>query len=160
MGVDPGTVRMGLGIIETGNNSYRLVKHSVLRLSSKDSVCSRLGLIFDCVKKHITEFDIDAVAVEDIFVSVNPRSALKLGQARGAVIAAAYHMNVDVFEYTPTEVKKAVSTFGRADKYQVSQMVEILLGVRNIKPHDVTDALAVSICHINTLPLRNRICEL
>ena len=124
LGIDPSIVRMGLGVVANDSNKYRLVNYGVLKLSSKEDMCIRLGKIFKCVKNYIKEYNIDVVAIEDVFVSVNPRSALKLGQGRGAAIAAAMDMGVDVFEYTPREIKRAVSTSGAADKEQVTKMVE------------------------------------
>jgi crossover junction endodeoxyribonuclease RuvC len=147
---------MGLGIVEARTNSYDLVHYGILKLSSKEDIPSRLGSIYRCVKKHIIDFDIDVVAIEDVFVSDNARSALKLGQGRGVAIAAAIETGTEVFEYTPRQIKKAVSNYGAADKNQIRNMVEMLLGVRGIEPLDAADALAVSICHINTIPFRNR----
>ncbi len=154
LGIDPGTVRVGVGIVETSSNSYKLIHYDVLKLSSSEAMCLRLGKIYKYIKSKILEYNVDAVAIEDVFVAVNPRSALKLGQGRGAAIAAAVERGVSVFEYTPSQIKKAVSCSGSADKEQVSKMVGILLGVRDIKPHDASDAVAVSICHLNTLPSR------
>jgi crossover junction endodeoxyribonuclease RuvC len=154
LGIDPGLVRMGLGIVESRDGRYNLVHYDVLKMCSKDGVCQRLGEIFAKVKETIAAHNIEAVAIEDVFVSVNPRSALKLGQARGAAIAAAIDAGLEVFEYTPRQVKMSISSFGGADKSQVTRMVEILLGVKGIKPYDAADALAISICHINTIPLR------
>ena len=159
LGIDPGTVRLGVGIVESNGNSYRLVHYDVLKLSSSEPLCERLGKIYVYIKNKIAQYKVDAVSVEDVFVSINPRSALKLGQGRGAAIAAAVEMGVKVFEYTPSQVKKAVSCSGSASKDQVSNMVGMLVGVKNIKPYDASDAVAVSICHLNTVPIR-RVCEL
>ena len=159
LGIDPGTVRMGIGVVETSGNSYKLIHYDVLKLSSSEPLCSRLGKIFTCIKQKISEYKVDAVSIEDVFMSVNARSALKLGQGRGAAIVAAMEMGVQVFEYSPREIKKAISCYGGAGKEQVSQMVGILVGVRDIKPFDATDAIAVSICHLNTVPLRNMVAR-
>jgi len=156
LGIDPSIVRMGLGIVESKNsNCYALIAYDVLKMTSDEPLCDRLGKIFKCVKEYIIKYNVDVVAIEDVFVAQNARSALKLGQGRGAAICAAVELGRPVFEYTPREVKQAVSSFGGADKDQVTRMVEILLGVKNIKPHDAADALAISICHMNTVPLRS-----
>jgi crossover junction endodeoxyribonuclease RuvC len=155
LGIDPGTVRMGVGIVETSGNKYNLIHYDVLRLSSSEALCLRLGKIFTFVKQKISEYKIEAVSIEDVYTSVNARSALKLGQGRGAAIAAAVEMGIEVFEYSPSQIKKSVSCYGAAGKEQVSNMVGILVGVKNIKPFDATDAIAVSICHLNTVPLRS-----
>lgn len=159
LGIDPSITQMGLGIIEELSNKYKLVDYGVLKLSSSESVSLRLGEIFNCVKSYIINYNIDVVAVEDVFVSNNARSALKLGQGRGAAIASAISMGKSVYEYTPKEVKKAVSTYGSASKEQVKTMVEIILGVKNIKPFDATDALAVCICHFNSSRSHSYVCN-
>ena len=159
LGIDPGTVRLGVGIVESNGNSYRLVHYDVLKLSSNQDMCERLGKIYNYIKEKIAQYNVDAVSIEDVFISINPRSALKLGQGRGAAIAAAVEMGVAVFEYTPSQIKKAVSCNGSASKDQVSNMVGILVGVKDIKPYDASDAVAVSICHLNTVPAR-RVCQL
>ncbi len=155
LGIDPGTVRMGVGIVETQGSSYKLIHYGVLKFSSSEAMSLRLGKIFNFVQKTIQEFNVDAVSIEDVFFSVNAKSALKLGQGRGVAIAAAVTLGVEVFEYTPREIKKAVSCYGGATKEQVSQMVGFLVGVKDIKPYDAADAIAISICHLNTIPLRN-----
>ncbi|MEI6079733.1 MAG: crossover junction endodeoxyribonuclease RuvC [bacterium] len=159
LGIDPGTVRMGVGIVEMSGNKYKLVHYDVLKLSSSEPLCSRLGKIFTFTKQKISEYKVDVVSIEDIFTAVNPRSALKLGQGRGAAITAAVEMGVEVFEYSPREIKKSVSCYGAAGKEQVSHMVGVLVGVKDIKSFDATDAIAVSICHLNTIPLRNMVCR-
>jgi crossover junction endodeoxyribonuclease RuvC len=145
---------MGVGVIESNGNSYRLIYYDVLKLSSKTPLCDRLGKIYKFIKKTISDYDVEAVSIEDVFTSINPRSALKLGQGKGAAVAAAIEAGVKVFEYSPREIKKAISCYGAADKSQVAKMVGILLGVKDITPFDATDALATSICHINTVPIR------
>ncbi|MFH1223947.1 MAG: crossover junction endodeoxyribonuclease RuvC [Pseudomonadota bacterium] len=157
LGIDPGTVRMGISVVESNGNNYKLIHYDVLKMSSSENMCSRLGKIFSHVKKSIKDHKVEAVCIEDVFVSINSRSALKLGQGRGAAIAAAVDSGLEVFEYTPREIKKSVSCYGAASKDQVAHMVGMLVGVKNIKPFDATDAIAVSICHINTMPLRARI---
>lgn len=152
LGIDPGTVKMGVGVVEAQGSSYKLIHYDVLKLSSSESMSLRLGKIFNFVQKVIQDFKVDAVSVEDVFFSVNARSALKLGQGRGAAITAAVNSGVEVFEYTPREIKKSVSCYGGAGKEQVSHMVRLLVGVKDIKSHDATDAIAVSICHINRRP--------
>lgn len=154
LGIDPGTVRMGVGIVEEVSGKYKLVHCDLLKLSSSENICSRLGKIFSFVQEKIKQYNIEVVAIEDVFVSVNPRSALKLGQGRGAAITASIDAGCMVFEYTPREIKKAISCYGGADKAQVAYMTGVLLGVRDIKPSDVADALAISICHLNTVPSR------
>ena len=154
LGIDPGTVRMGVGIVETQGSSYKLIHYDVLKLSSSEAMSLRLGKIFSFVQKTIKDYNVDAVSIEDVFFSVNAKSALKLGQGRGAAITAAVNLGLEVHEYTPKEIKKAVSCYGGAGKEQVAQMVGFLTGVKNIMPYDAADAIAISICHLNTVPFR------
>lgn len=159
LGIDPSITQMGLGVVEQVSNKYKLIDYGILKLASSETVPFRLGEIFNCVKSYILNYDIDVVAVEDVFVSNNASSALKLGQGRGAAIAAAVSMGKNVYEYTPKEVKKAVSTYGSASKEQVKTMVQIILGVKDIKPLDATDALAVCICHFNSVRSNFYVCN-
>jgi len=159
LGIDPGTVRMGVGVVDDSGGRYKLVHYDVLKLSSSENLCSRLGKIFKFVQEKIEEHKVDVVAIEDVFMSINARSALKLGQGRGAAIAAAIDAGKEVFEYTPREIKKSISTYGAADKAQVAYMTGLLLGVRDIKSYDAADALAVSICHLNTVPMRRSVAR-
>jgi crossover junction endodeoxyribonuclease RuvC len=159
LGIDPSITQMGLGVVEGFANKYRLIDYGVLKLSSKEYIPDRLGEIFQCVKSYIINYNIDVVAVEDVFVSNNAKSALKLGQGRGAAIASAIELKKPVYEYTPTQVKKAVSSYGSANKQQVKAMVEIILGVKNIKPLDASDALAVCVCHLNSFKGLSYVCN-
>ena len=155
LGIDPGTVKMGLGIIEFSNSTYKVLGYHLLKMSSSEKLSSRIGKIFKTIQLCIKKYQVNVFAIEDIFTSINPRSALKLGQGRGAAIAAAVEQNLPVFDYTAKEIKIAVSGYGGADKQQVAKMVEILLGINNINQKDTTDALAVAICHIQNYKLKS-----
>ena len=149
MGIDPGTVNLGVGIIEKEGSKLNPIFYDVLKMSSKTSIPDRIGEIFAYITGVLQKYDVRAVAIEDIFTSVNYRSALKLGQARGAAIAAAKNMNIPVYEYTPKNVKQSVCGYGGAAKEQVKQLVEILLGIKINGLYDITDALAIAISHAN-----------
>jgi crossover junction endodeoxyribonuclease RuvC len=100
------------------------------------------------------------ISIEDIFIARNVRSALKLGHARGVAILAAINHDLEVFEYTPTEVKKSIVGYGRAGKDQIQQMVKHLLSLSNPpKQHDASDALALAICHSHSIKMRQRVSE-
>jgi len=116
----------------------------------------RLRLIFDGISRVIAEYRPDAVAIEDVYVSENVRAALKLGQARGAAIAAAVHAGLPVAEYTASQVKQAVVGQGRASKDQVQKMIKALLGLPEVAQADASDALAVAVCHINSHALHQQ----
>ena len=149
LGIDPGTVNMGVGIIDAGVSGFRPVFYDVLKLSSKDSIPDRVGQIFAYISELIEQYKVDVLAIEDIFTSVNYKSALKLGHARGAVIAAVKNKDIPVYEYTPKAVKLSICGYGGADKEQVKRLTEMLLGIKVQGQYDITDALAIAVCHAN-----------
>lgn len=154
MGIDPGTVQMGVGIVEYKSGSFKPVFYDVLKMSSKESIPDRIGKIFNYITKLLREYPVKTAAVEDVFTSINFRSALKLGQAKGAVIAAVKNAGLEILEYTPKEVKISVCGYGGADKEQVKKIVEMLLGLKIKGAYDITDALAIAVCHANHSALR------
>jgi crossover junction endodeoxyribonuclease RuvC len=114
------------------------------------SFTNKLLTIHQEIARLIDECHPDCVAVENLFTAINTRSALKLGHVRGVAMLAAVEADVEVAEYTPAEVKRSVVGYGRAEKHQVQQMVRLLLGMATAPaPHDVADALAIAICHLN-----------
>lgn len=147
MGVDPGLNCTGIGIVQVWPGKVEYVAHAVVRTDSKDSLPVRLGTICDGIRAALDEYQPRFSAVEDIFYSVNIKSAMLLGQTRGAIIATLLAGDTEVREFTALQVKKAVVGYGKADKQQVKKMVEVLLGRKmgNI-PLDATDALACGIC--------------
>ena len=149
-GIDPGSERTGYGCVERSGGRHQLVLCGSLAAPASATFPERLKYIHAGLAALIDECRPDCVAVESIFYAKNVRSALKLGHARGVALLAASEAGLCVFEYAPTEVKRAVVGYGRADKPQVAQMVRALLRVESIKgPLDVSDALAVAICHLH-----------
>ncbi|EAU55563.1 crossover junction endodeoxyribonuclease RuvC [Mariprofundus ferrooxydans] len=153
LGVDPGSLKTGVGIIDVQGNRIRHVHHSVIRCGAGD-FDDRLHILFSGLKLVIAEFHPTLAAIEDVFVSKNVNSALKLGQARGALIAACTDSGLRVSPYSPTKVKQAVVGFGRADKEQVQHMIRILLHPPEPLAEDAADALAVAICHAHHAPMQ------
>lgn len=151
MGVDPGTLKMGVGIIEKTDRGERPIMYTTLKASSKKHVHSRLRFLFDSVRDIIEEFKPDVVALEDVFFGVNVKSAIRIGEARSVVILAANLAGLDVKEYLPTKVKSAVCGNGRAAKVQVQQMVRVILSLRQTPESDAADALAIALCHLNSV---------
>lgn len=148
LGIDPGTAITGYGVIRVENNRHIVLGYGAIRTPAKQSVALRLETIYSELRGLIQEFKPDCVAVEELFFNKNVGSALAVGQARGVTILAAAHSSLPVFEYTPLQVKIAVTGYGRAAKEQVAYMVRMLLGLAEVpKPDDVTDALAVCVCH-------------
>ena len=153
LGVDPGSVKTGVGIIDMQGNRMRHVHHAMIR-TGKGDFDERLHILFSGLSEIITEFKPETAAIEDVFVSKNVSSALKLGQARGALVAACGFHGLRVAPYSPTKVKQAVVGFGRADKDQVGHMIRMLLHPPEPCPEDAADALAVAICHAHHSPMQ------
>jgi len=152
-GIDPGSERTGYGCVESDGRATRLVIFGAISALPGDAFPQRLARIHQELSALLTRCAPDCVAIEDMFHSVNVRSALKLGHARGVAMLAAVEAGCPVAEYTPTEIKRAVVGYGRAEKHQVQQMVQLLLGLEQLpSPHDAADALAVAICHLHSVP--------
>ena len=157
IGVDPGSDTTGYGVIDSDGRHYELVEYAGIRGPKHLSFAERLLAISRKLEEVIERLTPQACAIEDSFFAVNVKSALKLGQARGAVLVAAARAGVQVFEYTPLEVKSALVGYGRAEKHQVQEMVRVLLRMKGVpEPLDASDALAVAICHINIASTRAR----
>ena len=146
LGIDPGSNVTGFGVIDSDGRKSRHVASGVIRVRG-ETLGARLGFIFAQVEQIVADHAPDCMAVEEVFVSRNAVSALKLGQARGAVICAGARAGLAVSAYAPTTVKQALVGTGRADKAQVQHMVKMLLGLREAMVMDASDALAVAICH-------------
>jgi len=149
LGLDPGTRATGYGVIEKRENRFFFVTCGVIRTSAKTPLPDRLREIHAGVTEVIKEYGPSQAAVEDIFTAVNPRSALKLGHARGVIILAAMEHDLPVHEYSPRSVKQSVTGYGQAPKEQIQHMVRILLNLSAAPSHDAADALAIALCHAN-----------
>lgn len=152
MGIDCGTQFTGYGVVEQGGDGrLRCVALGAIRLRRNDDTAHKLAAIFEGLTAIIETHQPDMVAIEEIFYSVNVKSALKLGQVRGVALLAASSCKREVAEYSPLSIKSAVVGYGRAEKSQVQQMVTHLLALDAVpEPPDITDALAIAICHLNT----------
>jgi crossover junction endodeoxyribonuclease RuvC len=149
-GIDPGSERTGFGCIDTDGRRHVLVICGAISLPPRTSFPERLQAIHVHLGRHLAESRPDCVAIENLFHAANVRSALKLGHARGVAMLAAVEAGVPLVEYTPAEIKRAVVGYGRAEKRQMQQMVQLLLGLAEPpSPHDAADALAVAICHVH-----------
>jgi len=148
MGIDPGFAITGYGIVKYEGNRFQVIDYGVIRTDSSMELSRRLLLLNDRLIQLIDGCRPDAISVEELFFNRNIKTALAVGHGRGVALLAAAKSGVDVFEYTPLQVKQAVVGYGRAEKQQMQQMVKIILKLREIpKPDDVADALAVAICH-------------
>lgn len=148
LGIDPGTIIMGYGLIEVNQNNISLVDMGVLQPGKVKDTYKKLQLIFNTVSGLITKYEPTTFAIEAPFFGKNVQSMLKLGRAQGVAIAAAMRHGVEVTEYSPKKVKQSVTGNGNASKEQVMKMLQQILNFKDDPKHfDATDALAVALCH-------------
>ncbi|MQA31381.1 MAG: crossover junction endodeoxyribonuclease RuvC [Luteitalea sp.] len=151
-GIDPGSYRTGYGCIETTGSRHRMVISGAIQTPALATFSEKLLTIHTRLAVLLDQCRPDCVAIENLFHASNARSALKLGHARGVAMLAAIEAGLEVAEYTPAEIKRAVVGYGRADKHQVQQMVKLILGLTAVPaPHDAADALAIAICHVHSI---------
>ena len=157
IGIDPGTGILGFGIIETEGfgNGLKFVEAGVIRTPANAPDDARLAEIYDGLDEIITEHRPEIMAVEKLFFAQNVTTAMSVAQARGVVLLNANKHNLTIFEYTPLQIKQALTGYGRAEKRQVQEMVKAMLKLQTLpKPDDCADALAAAICHSMTSPLK------
>ncbi|MEI7904728.1 MAG: crossover junction endodeoxyribonuclease RuvC [Candidatus Firestonebacteria bacterium] len=149
LGIDPGVATTGYGVIEYTGGHSTAIDYGVITTEPNIALSERLKSIYSAVTKILKKFAPDEMAVEEIFFAKNIKTAIMVSEARGVILLAGANYGLKtVNEYTPLEVKMALSGYGRAEKPQIQQMVKILLGLKTIpKPDDMADALAIAICH-------------
>jgi crossover junction endodeoxyribonuclease RuvC len=153
LGIDPGTGILGFGVIDIDKSSkMKLVDAGVIRTPVHEDDSVRLLTIFNELKSIITEFKPEVMSVEKLFFARNVTTAMTVSQARGVVLLLGMQHDLELYEYTPMQIKQAVTGYGRADKKQIQEMVRVLLQLKEIpKPDDAADALAAAICCSMTL---------
>jgi len=150
LGIDPGTAATGYGVIKKDNN-LEMIDYGCIETTTDYSTAERLNILDKELSKIIKKYQPERIAIEDIFFFKNIKTAIKVSQARGVVLARAAKTKMQIIEYTPLQIKQAVTSYGRADKNQVQQMVKLLLNLKQIpKPDDAADALAAAICCANS----------
>ncbi len=162
LGIDPGTAITGYGFVREEASGLALVTYGVIRTPAGEPLYRRLLQIHEGLCALLATYRPDCVAVEELFFSTNARTAIAVGQARGVCLLAAAQAGLEVFEYTPLEVKQAIAGYGKASKEQVQQMVRMLLELDDIpRPDDAADAVAVAICHHHSarLPALARLAQ-
>ena len=147
MGIDPGLRFNGWGVVDFSNNQFRHIANGTLKITQNATLPERLAEIYRKLTEVLDQYKPDAVAVEEIFVNVNPSSTLKLGQARGVAILTPSLLGIPVFEYSANLIKKSVVGVGHATKEQIQMMVGVLLGKPAIDSEHSGDALAMAVCH-------------
>lgn len=150
LGIDPGSRVTGFGVVDVDGPDLSFVAAGTIRAINAGEMPSRLKRIYDGVTEIVETHSPDVLAVEEVFVANNPRSALILGQARGVILCAGANHELPVVEYAAREIKQALVGKGSADKSQVSHMVRVLLGLTKAPASDAADALACAICHGHT----------
>ena len=157
IGVDPGTNVTGYGIVNETAGGIKCVEFGAIRAGKNQTMARRLHRIADELRAVISDHRPDVVALEDSFYSKNPKSAIKLGMARGVIMLVAEEAGLEVFEYTPLSVKQSITGYGQADKTQVQYMVKTILGLGDeLKSLDASDALAIAITHLNHSKISDR----
>ena len=155
LGIDPGLTRTGYGIIESKGGRETAVAAGVIRTDPDLSVAQRLVELRTDIESIVAEHEIDAAAIEQVFVNRNRNTAMAVARASGVIMEAIAHQGIDVSEYTPSQMKMAVTGSGSADKKQVSAVVSMRLGLHGVAgPADVADALGIAMCHAQHQPLR------
>ncbi len=158
LGVDPGSRFCGYGVLESRNNDKLIhIESGCIIPNSAFSLPLRLITIYEGLREVINRCSPEAVSIEDVFFAKNAKSALKLGEARGVALLAASISGIPVYEYACTEVKLALTGRGKAGKLEVQEMISTLLGISNWKRSDVSDAVAIALCHINIFQTRERL---
>ncbi|MGN0173866.1 MAG: crossover junction endodeoxyribonuclease RuvC [Acutalibacteraceae bacterium] len=151
LGIDPGYAIVGYGVIEYKANKFNVINYGAITTSKDDELNDRLLQIYNQLCNIMDTYKPEAMSIEQLFFNTNATTAIGVAEARGICILAAKQRNIDVAEYTPLQVKQAVTGYGKAVKQQVQEMTRMLLNLRAVpKPDDTADALAVAICHAHS----------
>ena len=151
LGIDPGFAITGYSIIDYQGNKFKLIDSGAITTKAGVSFPLRLTKIYDDLNMIIDTYKPDAISVEELFFNNNAKTAINVAQARGVILVTARIHNIDIFEYTPLQIKQAVTGYGRADKMQVQRMVKMILNEEKLpKLDDITDSMAIGICHAHS----------
>jgi len=157
LGIDPGLATLGYGVIETNNIKHRLIQYGTLNTPAHTEMAFRLRSLYEGMNQLLDIYKPDEVAFEELFFSKNVTTGINVSMARGVALLAVAQYTDKLYEYTPMQIKQAITGYGKADKHQMQQMVKILLGMKEIaKPDDAADALAVAITHANIGPAKRQ----
>ena len=148
LGLDPGIATVGFGIVDSLNKAQKLVSCGVITTSAHTALSSRLDRIYTDMEELIKTFRPDCMAIEELFFNTNITTGISVAQGRGVSVLCAYRCGLQIFEYTPLQVKQAVVGYGRAEKKQVMEMVRRILNLAAVpRPDDAADAVAIALCH-------------
>ena len=156
LGIDPGTITMGYGVVESRDDEIALIDCGALVSPERSPIGERLSYLYHELLEIIEHHQPDTVAVEQPFVAKNARTALAIGRAQAVALLAAANKGIPTYEYTPTQIKQQVANYGASSKEQVQEMVKLQPGLAEVpQPNDAADALAVAICHLREIHLSN-----
>ncbi len=156
LGIDPGYAIVGYGIVEFKSGFLKPINYGAILTAPNDNFCNRLKIIHDEMAEIVKKYTPDASAVEKLYFQNNHKTAIDVAQARGVTLLALKQNGIPIFEYTPLQVKTTVTGYGKAQKKQVMMMTQRLLKLKEIpKPDDAADALAIAICHANSIGFQN-----
>jgi len=160
LGIDPGTVTMGYGVVESRDDEIALIDCGALISPERSPIGERLSYLYNELLKIIQHHQPEAVVVEQPFMAKNARSALAIGRAQAIALLAATGKGIPTFEYTPARIKQMVTNYGASSKEQIQEMVRLQLGLAEVpQPDDAADALAVAICHLREIHLSNLLAK-
>lgn len=152
LGIDPGTSLIGYGIVDINGKTYKAVNYGALKTLVNIDNRDRVKLVFDFFDKLVKKYSPDKIAIESLYFFKNAKTVIKVSEIRGVLMLVAARNSVEISEFTPLQVKQAVSGYGRAEKAQIQKMVKLILSLKiEPKPDDVADALALAICCANTV---------
>ena len=156
LGIDPGLLATGFGVVERTGDQIFHIAHGTIRPARGLELAQRLGVIASEIERVIEQHAPERAVIEKVFVSASAKSALVLGQARGSALLALAESELEISEYSALEIKRAITGTGRANKEQVQHMVRVLLGMDRKPPQDAADALACAICHLHYAEVQQR----
>lgn len=149
IGVDPGSRSCGYGILESSNGDLKHIVSGAISPPKSYTLSKKLQIIYSSLVEVMQNYSPEYMSIEEMFFAKNAKSAIKLGQARGVAMLAAENSGLRIYEYAPTKVKLAVTGSGRANKFEIMKMVSYVLGIDDFDKSDISDALAIALCHIN-----------
>jgi crossover junction endodeoxyribonuclease RuvC len=152
LGLDPGLATTGYGLVEGIGQRLEALAYGVVRTPARTPAAERLVLLHDELTALLARYHPDVSAVEELFLDTNARTAMQVGQARGVLLLTLAQSGIPVSEYTPMQIKQAITGYGGADKHQVQQMIALLLNLAVLPtPDDAADALAIAVCHHHSM---------
>lgn len=148
LGIDPGYAIVGYGVVDYDRNRFRTVGYGAITTQAGEPFCTRLQSIYTDMLSVIDRYQPEQMSVERLYFNTNTTTAIDVAQARGVILLAAVQRGVDIFEYTPLQVKQSITGYGKAEKRQVMEMIKSFLSLKAVpKPDDTADALALAVCH-------------